>query len=138
MTEGGSRAEMALAAGPHRTGRVRLAHYTPTPARVTLTVRSGWQRATRAVVTAVCLPPAALVAFLVPPHGEPLFLAVGVGVYLIYREATTQFVVREFSGSCPRCGSALTLRRGSRLSSARNVPCYGCHFHPTIELEQSS
>jgi hypothetical protein len=88
----------------------------------------------RASLVAVSVPPLALVAFLIPPHGETLFLAVGVGVYLIYREATTRYVVQSFDGTCPRCGDALLLKRGSRLTSARSVPCYGCHFHPTIEI----
>ncbi len=120
---------------PRREARVRLAHYPPTPAELTYISRSRWNRALRAIVATACVPPAALVAFLIPPHGEPLFLALGLGGYLVYREATTRFVVREFCGSCPRCGSPLTLKRGTRLTSARAVPCYGCHFHPTIEIE---
>lgn len=123
---------------PNREARVRLAHYPPTPAELTYISRSRWNRTFRAVVATLCVPPAALVAFLIPPHGEPLFLAVGLGVYVVYREATTRFVVREFVGFCPRCGSSLTLKRGTRLTSARAVPCYGCHFHPTIEIGPDS
>lgn len=95
-------------------------------------------RAVRAVMLAALVPPVSLIAFLIPPHGETLFLAVGAGLFLVYREATTRYVVRAFSGSCPRCGSALTLKRGSRLTAARSVPCYGCHFHPTIEVDPAT
>ncbi len=123
---------------PTRAARVRLAQYPPTPAELTYTSRSLWNRTLRAIVATLCVPPAALVAFLIPPHGEPLFLAVGLGGYLVYREATTRYVVRDFAGSCPRCGSRLTLKRGTRLTSARAVPCYGCHFHPTIEIASAN
>jgi hypothetical protein len=117
-----------------RSARVRLADYPPTPADLRVTHRGAWSRALRAIVVALLVPPVALVAFLIPPHGETLFLAVFGGLYLVYREATTRYVIGSFSGSCPRCGEGLSLRKGSRLTAARSVPCYGCHFHPVIEV----
>jgi hypothetical protein len=118
----------------HLFARVKLADHPVTPANLRIIDRPGWSRVLRSVVLALLIPPVALVAFLIPPHGEPFFLAIGLGVYFVYREATTRYVVQAFSGSCPRCGSALTLKKGSRLTAARRVPCYGCHFHPTIEV----
>ena len=116
------------------TARVRLADYAPTRAELRIVGRTRFARMMRASLVAIGVPPVALVAFLIPPHGETLFLAVGVGAYLVYREATTRYVVHSFDGTCPRCGNVLRLKRGSRLTSARSVPCYGCHFHPTIEI----
>lgn len=115
--------------------RVRLADYPPTAADVRIQERTAVGRGLRALLLAVLVPPAALIAFLIPPHGETLFLAIGVGLYLVYREATTRYVVSYFSGTCPRCGAALALKKGARLTAARSVPCYGCHFHPTIEID---
>ena len=124
-----------LAASPSLGARVRLADYPPTPAELRILTRSGPARALRAVLLALLVPPAAVIGFLIPPHGETLFLAVAGGIYLVYREATTKYVVKEFSGLCPRCGARLTLKPGTRLTAARSVPCYGCHFHPTIEID---
>jgi hypothetical protein len=119
---------------PGLGARVRLADYPATPADLRIVGRSGWARVMRASLVAVSIPLLALVAFLIPPHGETLFLAIGIGAYLVYREATTRYIVRSFEGTCPRCGHSLALKRGSRLTAARSVPCYGCHFHPTIEV----
>ena len=115
--------------------RVRLADYPPTPADVRIAERTLVARLVRALLLAFLVPPAALIAFLIPPHGETFFLAVGVGVYLVYREATTRYVVSHFAGSCPRCAAPLTLKKRARLTASKSVPCYGCHFHPTIEVD---
>ena len=117
--------------------RIRLADYPPTPAQVDLRYRSRWHRFARVLVLASALPVAALVAFLIPPHGERFLLVVGGGLYLMYREATTSYVVRAFRGTCPRCARVLDLRPGSRLTRARSLTCYGCHFNPILELEPS-
>lgn len=119
-------------ASPDADAWLYLAQHDPTPVDVDLTYRSGWSRAVRVVLILAALPAVAVVSFMIPPHGEPLFVAVGLGLYLLYREASTQFVVRRFEGRCPRCGGELRLERGSRLTASRRIPCYGCHFHPVL------
>lgn len=59
------------------------------------------------------------------------------GGYMIYREWTTRYVIRNLRASCPRCGSDLRIGRNHRLSSSLSLPCYGCHFTPVLEVTPS-
>lgn len=107
--------------------------HAPGWAAVRMEARPGWVRAVRALVVAVLLPPAALVAFLIPPHGESLMFTVSLGIYLIYREATARWIVHAFEGACPRCARPIEMKPRARLSGRRTLPCFGCHFD--IELD---
>lgn len=116
------------------SARIRLAGHEARPAEVELVTRARWARAARALTLAAVWPIAALISFLIPPHGEPLMLVVFGGAYLIYREWTTHYVIRGLHASCPRCESALRIKRNHRLSSSLTIPCYGCHFTPVLEI----
>lgn len=117
-----------------RPVRVLLGGHAPRPGRVVVTTRSLGERVVRTVVSIAAWPFACVLAFLVPPHGEPFFLAVTGGIYWIYRQWTTRFVVHSLDASCPRCERALRLTRRSRLGASLSVPCYNCHFTPTLDL----
>jgi hypothetical protein len=124
------------AEGATRTSRpvwVRLRGHPPRVGRASLTPRSGARRIAQAVALALLWPPACLVAFLIPPHGEPLALAFFGGLFLIHRAWTTAYVVHHLEATCPRCGERLALRPNARLKNTLEVPCYACHFHPVLD-----
>jgi hypothetical protein len=114
---------------------VRLSGHQSRAGRVEIVRRSRRERWVRALILLLVWPWACLLAFFIPPHGEPLALAFFGGMYMIYRALTTAYVVRFLDAPCPRCGNALQLRRNGRLKESLEIPCYHCHFHPRLELE---
>lgn len=114
--------------------RVRLPGHEPRPAEVEVAARTLPSRAVRALALAALWPATTLLAILIPPHGEPFFLALFGGGYLVYREWNTRYVIRHLRAACPRCESDLRIRRAQRLGPSLEVPCYGCHFTPVLEL----
>jgi hypothetical protein len=113
---------------------VRLPGHPPLNGWVSMTYRTRGERLTRCFVVLLLWPPACLVAAFIPPHGEPLALAFFGGMYLIYRSWTTAYVVRVLDATCPRCRQPLNLKPNARLSTALEIPCYSCHFHPVLDL----
>lgn len=97
-------------------------------------VRPALVRAGRALALVIVWPVAALVSFLIPPHGEPLMLVLFGGAYLIYREWSTRYVIRRLRAACPRCACELRIKPNHRLSSSLSLPCYSCHFTPVLEI----
>ena len=116
---------------------LRVFGEVPTPAELTVYVRTrAWRlrgTITRVALTAVLAP----VAFLVPPHAPWGVGALAGGLFLARRRWTERFTIESFAGTCPRCGRALTLAKGSRMLVPHSLPCHGCHhevlLHPEID-----
>lgn len=60
----------------------------------------------------------------------PLF----VGGVMTFKSWRGRFRVMEFSGACPRCHTALTLKPGSKIGSPHHLVCYSCHHEPDLYL----
>jgi hypothetical protein len=116
------------------TPHLVLFGFPATPVRMRVRTRSTGKRALRAGISATGTLFMAPLAFVVPPHA-PWGLAVllGGGI-LTWRGWRTRAVVEEFEASCPRCGHALHLPRGSRAEGGRALPCDGCGMTPILRL----
>jgi hypothetical protein len=118
-----------------RSITVRLAGHSPRVGRISLTERGRSERTARTLVLMLLWPVACLLGFLIPPHGEPFALALFGGMYMIHRAWTTAYVVHRLEAECPRCGAALQVKRNARMRRGLELPCYSCHFHPSLDLE---
>ena len=108
--------------------------YPPAPARVSLAYRPLPGRLLRTVLALLlCWGPLPWAVF-VPPHY--LWLALGLcgGAYLAHRSWTGRYVVRSFTGVCPRCGRHLRIDAGTTIDLPHTLTCFGCHFEPRLEV----
>jgi hypothetical protein len=92
-----------------------------------------WRRRVRAVGTLLVCWGAMPILFFIPPHAEWLVAAFFGGLYLAHREWTTEYRVVSFAGACPRCGSDLELRPGSRLRLPDRLGCGACRRESLLE-----
>ena len=117
------------------TARLVLRGHEPRPATLDVEYRSPRTRATKALLSLVGFWVLAPLVFLLPPHIPWGVGAVLAGMYFGYRHWTGEYVVHRFEGSCPRCGSALSLPPGSRIKLPHAMNCYQCHHEPVLEVE---
>lgn len=57
-----------------------------------------------------------------------------VGMAAVWRSWRGRYRVDGFRGECPRCGTALRLKRGARVSTPHPLVCYACHHEPHLVL----
>ena len=57
-----------------------------------------------------------------------------VGTMAVYRSWKGRFRVDEFRGGCPRCGTEMRLKPGSRISLPHPLVCYTCHHEPQLTV----
>jgi hypothetical protein len=127
--------ERAFQAPP---ARLALVFHAPTIARVELVPRRAAGRLARALLAwAVCWGALPLLVW-VPPHYPWVLAAFAAGIYLPFRFWTGRYEVVSFSGFCPRCGRALELKRGSKISLPHALTCFGCHFEPVLEVSMAT
>jgi hypothetical protein len=74
------------------------------------------------------------VVVFIPPHIPWALLAFGSGIYFGYRKWIGEYFVHRFSGSCPRCGSQLSIKPGSLIRNPHSMDCFNCHHKPLLEL----
>lgn len=98
-----------------------------------MTPRSPSQRATRTILTIGATIFLAPVVFLIPPHVEWVVMTIVTGVYWARKNWTAEYVVATFSGICPRCYAAISIKPGTTLRLPHSVVCYSCHEHPLLE-----
>jgi len=77
-----------------------------------------------------------MIPFLVwiPPHILWVVGAFATGLVLSRRYWCGRYVVRAFTGRCPRCQRPLSLARGARIDLPYTLTCFSCHFEPQLEL----
>jgi hypothetical protein len=117
---------------------ITLRAHPPAPARVEVEYLPRLQRAVRAVLCLVVFWGAIPALVFVPPHYPWVIGAFAAGAYLAHRYWTGRYVVRSFSGSCPRCGRPLELRTGTRIDLPHALTCFGCHHEPVLETDASA
>lgn len=61
-----------------------------------------------------------------------------VGIMAVYRSWKGRYRVRSFRGGCPRCGTELQVKRGSRISVPHPLVCYACHHEPELVFERAA
>lgn len=114
---------------------VRLRGHEPVPAQVDLVRRTRRTRVTNTLLTLLASWVLAPILFLLPPHIPWAAGALLVGAYLAYRQWIGEYEVHAFSGACPRCGTALPIKPGSRIRLPHHVNCYHCHHEPTLVVD---
>lgn len=72
--------------------------------------------------------------FFVPPHLPWVLAAFFGGLFLAWRFWRGDYLVRSFRGDCPRCGTVLELKPGTRIRGRHTLDCYACHRHPDLVL----
>lgn len=75
-----------------------------------------------------------VVAFI-PPHIPWILITFFGGLLLALRIWGGEFYVSRFEGACPRCGTALELKRGARIRRAQMLECHGCHRRPELRID---
>ncbi|MBT8398356.1 MAG: hypothetical protein KJN92_15385 [Gemmatimonadetes bacterium] len=74
---------------------------------------------------------------VVPPHAPWVVAALGIGGFLGIRKWRERFTILSFLGSCPKCGAALAIKRGTPLKKVITVPCPGCNHDSTLTSDLS-
>lgn len=94
-------------------------------------------RLTRVVL--ILLVTAALVpfSFFIPPHFLWPLVVLAVGIFLAHRLWVGEFYVSTFDGACPRCGTKVELKPGSRIKNHQMLQCFGCHRQPELVMESA-
>lgn len=97
-------------------------------ARVDMVPFPFWARAFRTAGLAAAWSLAAVATFFVTMF-DPFLSSIPafVGAFSVYRSWKGHFLVRSFHGGCPRCGVAMALKPGARISVPHPMVCYSCH-----------
>lgn len=116
---------------PARIGSVGV---YATPAHLIAFLRTRSERAMRTLLTfaGVCL--AAPLAFLIPPHLEPAVLTFLLGLYFTRRAWVAEWEVVRMAGTCSRCETPLSLRRGTVLYLPHSIRCAACRAELWLEV----
>lgn len=110
-----------------------LRAHAPSPARLGVVYQPFFWRAFKTVFSLALFWGVCPWVVWLPPHYPWPVLSFCVGAFLAHRFWTGRYVVLWFAGECPRCGHALRLRPGARISLPHALTCFGCHFEPALE-----
>jgi hypothetical protein len=113
--------------------RVALFGHPPSPATLVVEPRSAVTRRTRAITGLLGCWLLMPVVFFIPPHAEWVLLLFFGGIYICRKEWTAEYVLRQFEGNCPRCGTALRVKGGTTLRFPHGIPCPGCRHTCALE-----
>ena len=105
------------------------------PAVVEMIYQPRATRMTRAVITLLASLLILPVVFFIPPHLPWVALVLLGGLFLAWRFWRGEFYVSSFEGACPKCGTALELKAGSRIRRSQMLECYGCHRRPELVID---
>ena len=118
--------------------RLHLPGTGTAPARVEVIHQPRAKRLTNALLALVGCWILIPLVFFIPPHFPWVLGAFGAGVYLAWRFWRGELYVSRFEGACPRCGTALEVKTGSRIRRTQTLECYGCHRQPELIIEARS
>src|SRR5690606_24817839 len=105
-----------------------------TPAELVAFHRTRSERAMRTLLTTAGICVATPLGFLIPPHLEPAAVVLLLGLYVIRRAWVAEWDVERMSGTCPRCGSVLELKRGTVLYIPHTMHCTRCRSELWLEI----
>ncbi len=121
-----------IAASPD--ARMVLPGHESLPARVEVVYRPSRERLTRALLTLLGFWLLAPIAFIIPPHVPWSLIALVCGIYFGFKQWRGEYVLRSFSGECPRCRSNLQIEPGTKIRLPHRLDCFNCHHEPWLEL----
>ena len=119
---------------PARIGSVGV---YATPADLIAFLRTRSERVMRTILTfaGACL--ATPLAFLIPPHMEPAVLVFLLGLYFTRRAWVAEWEVVHMTGTCSRCETPLSLKRGTVLYLPHSIRCAACHSELWLEVGEA-
>lgn len=109
-----------------RTGRIEAFGFTPTEAQLRVIPRSTSWRMTRAMLSAAIGLGAAPVVFILPPHVPWALGAAGLGIFFAVRFAREHQTLVSLTGTCPKCGAAVTQDRPAPVRFPHHMSCPAC------------
>jgi len=112
--------------------KLTLRGHESTPATLEAEVVARPTRTRRAVLRLLGFWILIPIVAIIPPHIPWIVIAFVMGIYYAHQHWTGEYVVHSFTGNCPHCGSALTIKSGSRIHSPHEMTCYHCHFEPEL------
>jgi hypothetical protein len=118
-----------------RTALLTLAGHEPRAGSIEVTYRPPRARMTRALLALLGFWALIPLVFFIPPHLPWVLAAFTAGVYFAWRNWAGEYVVRSFTGVCPRCGAQLSLAPGTRIRLPHAITCYQCHHHPVLQVQ---
>jgi hypothetical protein len=122
----------SLGAGIRVPASLSLFGFPSTQAELHLRPRScGWRALRAAAFLGGGLAVAPILGLL-PPHAPWATAALAIGAFLGLRKWRERFTILDFRGRCPKCGSALAVRRGTPLRVNLSVPCEGCNHESRL------
>lgn len=114
---------------------LQLPGHEAQPARVEMVYRRTSGRLTRAILSLVVFWGLIPIVFFIPPHLPWALAAFVLGLYFAWSNLKGSFVVRNFEGNCPRCGSKLDIKPGTKVSLPHKMVCYHCHHEPKLLVD---
>ena len=72
---------------------------------------------------------------LFPPHALWPLGALGLGAFTARRRWIEYHSLLAVDGSCPNCGSRITLRKVGRLRHPHPLACDSCHYELALEVK---
>jgi hypothetical protein len=97
-------------------------------------LRTRSERAMRTLLTFAATLLATPVGFLIPPHAEPAFVVFMIGLYFTRRAWGAEWEVVSMSGTCARCGVAITLKKGTVLYIPHSLRCGTCRSELWLDI----
>ena len=96
--------------------------------------RTRSERVMRTILTFAGVGVATPLGFLIPPHLEPAAVVFLLGLYFTRRAWVAEWEVVHLQGTCPRCESALELKRGTVLYIPHTITCAQCRAELWLEI----
>jgi hypothetical protein len=99
--------------------------------------RTRSERSMRTFLTFVATSASAPLAFLIPPHAEPAFVAFAIGLYFVRKAWVGEWVAERMNSTCPRCNAPLTLKHNTVLYLPHSITCATCRAECWLELGEA-
>lgn len=110
--------------------QLRIGGHPPTDGSLTATTRSRGERGVKAGLTMLAFSGVAGVVFIIPPHIPWVLASLGSGLFLASRQWHSEYELQTFTGTCPRCGHAISVAAGEKVRFPMKLNCYNCHHQP--------
>ena len=115
--------------------RIVLPGHADAEARMQVTAYPFWTRVLRTLGLAASWTAATVATFFITMF-DPFISSIPLlmGFMSVYRSWKGRLRVHAFAGGCPRCGTAMTIEPGARISVPHPLVCYHCHHEPELRL----
>ncbi len=106
-----------------------------TPARVLVIPRSAGWRIGHAVGSLLLCWACIGIVMWIPPHFPWILTAFFLGIFFFQKYIRQRYTLVELAGTCPKCGSPLTVKKPTRLGLPHRLHCNACHQAPLLRVD---